>query len=61
MALNSLVRHGRLVSGLVPMAFVIGHLGNLCIGLVSLDAIEHWRARVHRSAWCCPVVRARPA
>ena len=46
MALNSLVRKVRLVSGLVLMAFVIGHLGNLCIGLVSLDAMEHWRARL---------------
>lgn len=36
----------RLVTGLVLMAFVSGHLANLAIGLHSLAAMEAWRAQL---------------
>ena len=32
----------RLATGLVLMAFVLGHLFNIALGLVSLDAVEAW-------------------
>lgn len=38
-----LIRSLRLASGLVLMAFVAGHLGNLLIGMHSLAAMESWR------------------
>lgn len=41
---GTLVRRVRLVSGLVLMAFVAGHLANLAIGIHSLAAMEAWRA-----------------
>jgi adenylate cyclase len=37
------LRRVRLVSGLVLMLFVAGHLANLALGLVSVDAMEAWR------------------
>ena len=43
---KTVLRHIRLVSGLILMAFVIGHLANLSIGLHSLAAMEHWRPRL---------------
>ena len=41
---KTVVRNVRLVSGLILMAFVTGHLVNLSIGLHSLAAMEEWRA-----------------
>jgi adenylate cyclase len=38
-----MLRRVRLVSGLVLLLFVAGHLINLAIGLVSVDAMERWR------------------
>jgi adenylate cyclase len=38
-----IVRRVRLVSGLVLLLFVAGHLGNLALGLLSIDAMERWR------------------
>jgi adenylate cyclase len=38
-----IVRRARLVSGLVLLLFVAGHLGNLALGLISVDAMERWR------------------
>jgi adenylate cyclase len=38
-----IVRRVRLVSGLVLLLFVAGHLSNLAWGLVSVDAMERWR------------------
>ena len=38
-----IVRRVRLVSGLVLLLFVAGHLSNLALGLVSVDAMERWR------------------
>ena len=43
---KTVVRQVRLVSGLILMAFVIGHLANLSIGLHSLAAMESWRPRL---------------
>lgn len=43
---GSVVRNLRLLSGLVLMAFVIGHLANLTAGLHSLAAMEAWRAHL---------------
>ena len=43
MPVKTLVRNVRLVSGLLLMTFVIGHLVNLSIGLHSLAALESWR------------------
>ena len=40
------VRTVRLLSGLVLMAFVAGHLANLAIGIHSLAAMEAWRAHL---------------
>ena len=37
------LRNVRLVSGLILMAFVTGHLSNLVIGIQSLAAMEAWR------------------
>lgn len=39
----TLVRNARLVSGLILMAFVLGHLTNLTLGIRSLAAMEAWR------------------
>ena len=41
---GTLVRNIRLLSGLVLMVFVAGHLTNLMIGIHSLAAMEAWRA-----------------
>ena len=38
-----IVRRVRLVSGLLLLLFVAGHLSNLALGLVSVDAMERWR------------------
>lgn len=38
-----MLRHVRLASGLVLLLFVAGHLSNLALGLVSVDAMERWR------------------
>jgi adenylate cyclase len=38
-----IIRRTRLVSGLVLLFFVAGHLCNLALGLVSVDAMERWR------------------
>jgi adenylate cyclase len=38
-----IVRRVRLVSSLLLLLFVAGHLGNLALGLVSVDAMERWR------------------
>ena len=43
MASKTLIRNLRLISGLVLMAFVIGHLINLSLGLHSLSAMGKWR------------------
>jgi adenylate cyclase len=45
---DALSRKSRLLSGLVLLAFVTSHLVNLAIGLVSLDAMEEWRAILMR-------------
>lgn len=37
------LRRLRLVTGLVLMAFVTGHMVNLALGMHSLAAMEHWR------------------
>ena len=37
------LRRLRLVTGLVLMAFVTGHMVNLALGIHSLAAMEHWR------------------
>ncbi len=42
--MNLPLRNIRLVSGLILLAFVVGHLVNLSIGLHSLAAMEVWRA-----------------
>ena len=41
-----MVRNLRLLSGLVLMTFVAGHLTNLIIGIHSLAAMEVWRAHL---------------
>jgi adenylate cyclase len=41
-----MVRNLRLLSGLVLMTFVAGHLGNLIIGIHSLAAMEAWRVHL---------------
>ncbi|MBV8294594.1 MAG: (2Fe-2S)-binding protein [Mycobacterium sp.] len=38
-----IVRRVRLVSGLILLLFVAGHLANLALGLVSVDTMEQWR------------------
>ncbi len=43
MQLATLLRYLRLASGLVLMAFVAGHIGNLALGLKSLEMMEDWR------------------
>ena len=43
MQANLLLRNVRLVSGLILLAFVVGHLVNLAIGIHSLAAMEDWR------------------
>ena len=40
---KTMVRNVRLLSGLVLMTFVAGHLANLAIGIHSLAAMEAWR------------------
>jgi adenylate cyclase len=37
-------RRVRLVSGLILLLFVAGHLSNLALGLVSVDTMEQWRS-----------------
>ena len=46
MQAGSVVRNVRLLSGLVLMAFVAGHLTNLIIGIDSLAAMEAWRTHL---------------
>ena len=46
MPTQTLVRNIRLISGLVLMAFVIGHLLNLSLGLHSLATMEAWRSKL---------------
>lgn len=41
---HRLIRQIRLLSGLVLMAFVVMHLGNLSLGLHSVATMESWRA-----------------
>ncbi len=43
MRANLVLRNVRLVSGLVLLVFVVGHLANLSIGLRSLAEMEAWR------------------
>ena len=43
---GTVIRNLRLLSGLVLMAFVAGHLANLAIGIHSLAAMEAWRAHL---------------
>ena len=43
---GTVLRNLRLLSGLVLMAFVAGHLANLAIGIHSLAAMEAWRAHL---------------
>jgi adenylate cyclase len=38
-----IARRVRLISGLVLLLFVAGHLSNLGLGLASVDAMERWR------------------
>src|SRR5215471_7456184 len=38
-----IVRRVRFTSGLILLFFVAGHLSNLALGLVSIDAMERWR------------------
>ena len=38
-----ILRRVRLASGLILLLFVAGHLSNLALGLVSVDAMERWR------------------
>ena len=38
-----IVRRLRLVSGLLLLLFVAGHLSNLALGLVSIATMERWR------------------
>jgi adenylate cyclase len=38
-----ILRRARLSSGLVLFLFVAGHLGNLALGLVSVDVMERWQ------------------
>src|SRR5215469_13199888 len=38
-----IVRRVRFASGLILFFFVAGHLSNLALGLVSVDAMERWR------------------
>jgi adenylate cyclase len=40
---STYLRHVRLVTGLVLMAFVTGHMANLMLGMHSLAAMESWR------------------
>jgi adenylate cyclase len=40
---NLVVQRARRLSGLVLLLFVVGHLGNLALGLVSVEAMERWR------------------
>ncbi|HTO30686.1 MAG TPA: 2Fe-2S iron-sulfur cluster-binding protein [Pararhizobium sp.] len=42
-SLDLSIRSARLVSGLILSAFVLTHLANLALGLVSLEAIDAWR------------------
>ncbi len=41
---KTVLRNARLVSGLILMVFVTGHLANLALGLHSLATMEAWRA-----------------
>ena len=51
---KTLLRNLRLVSGLVLMLFVIGHLANLALGLHSLGAMGAWRVLL-LDPWRTPV------
>lgn len=46
MRAGTVVRNLRLLSGLVLLTFVAGHLANLTLGIHSLAAMEAWRARL---------------
>ena len=54
MPTRTLLRNLRLVSGLVLMLFVIGHLANLALGLHSLGAMGAWRVLL-LDPWRTPV------
>ena len=54
MPIKSLLRTLRLVSGLILMLFVMGHLANLAIGLKSLEAMQGWLAHL-MAPWQTPV------
>ena len=54
MPVKTLLRNLRLVSGLVLMLFVIGHLANLALGLHSLSAMGAWRVLL-LDPWRTPV------
>lgn len=54
--IKTALRNLRLVSGLVLLAFVAGHLANLSIGLHSLAAMEAWRATL-LGPWQMPAGR----
>ena len=54
MPTQTLLRNLRLVSGLVLMLFVIGHLANLALGLHSLGAMGAWRVLL-LDPWRTPV------
>ena len=46
------LRRLRLVTGLILMAFVIGHMANLMLGMHSLAAMESWRPWLIGRASC---------
>src|SRR5215469_5291859 len=50
-------RRLRLVSGRILLLFVAGHLCNLALGLVSVDAMERWR-NVLLMPWQTPLGQA---
>jgi adenylate cyclase len=56
MPANVFLRTLRLVTGLVLMAFVTGHLANLSIGLHSLAAMEDWLGTL-MAPWQTPLGR----
>ena len=56
MRANMAIRTLRLATGLVLMAFVLGHLANLSIGLASLSAMEDWLGTL-MAPWQTPIGR----
>ena len=49
-----IVRTARLISGCILFAYVVGHLLNLALGLVSLQAMDEWR-EVFMAPWHNPI------